>query len=172
MGNYLNDYRAAIGLYNNVKISVTGFSLGFRPLSLLCFVFTFLYLVLVLSGDIELNPGPVKLKSLSLCHVNIRGLSSAKLGALQTTLCEKYDIITLSETFLGVKNINDFSLLGYHDLLRRDRPTFGGGLGMYIRDNIAYKRHYDLDCNATENMWIEVTTCEEKLLIRNSVSSS
>ena len=51
--------------------------------------------------------------------------------------------------------------------MRRDRPTFGGGLGVYIRDNIAYKRLYDLDCNAIENMWIEVATCEGKLLICN-----
>ena len=77
-----------------------------------------------------MNPGPstsTKLKQLSVCHLNIRGLSDAKLRDIKTCLCDTYDIITLSETFLSTNRSDSLSLPGYHPILRRDRETFGGG---------------------------------------------
>jgi hypothetical protein len=115
-----------------------------------------------------MNPGPdhnLKLKCLSICHANIRGISDAKINAIKTSLCKKFEIITLSETFLSPQSASDLCLPGYHSILRRDRPTFGGGVAMFIKENIAYKRKCDYECNSLENMWIEVITKEGKLLI-------
>jgi len=163
MGNSLNDYRISIGLYNSIKICTCGNSVGIRPASILFLMFVFLLLIL-LSGDVHVNPGPVKLKSLSICHVNIRGLSDMKMSAIKTNLC-KYDIITLSETFLGPLSTGDLDLPGFHPIIRRDRPTFGGGIAIFIRENIAYKRKVCFDSNFIENLWIEITTVEGKLLM-------
>jgi len=164
MGNSLSEYRIAIGLYNRVKICQCGISIGFRPITILCFLFVVL-LVIMLSGDVHPNPGPVKLKSLSMCHVNIRGLSNIKLSDIKTDLCDKYDIITLSETFLGPLSTGDLNLPGFHTILRRDRPTFGGGVAIYIRESIAYKRKLCFDSAFLENLWIELSTVEGKLLV-------
>ena len=164
MGNSLIDYRISIGLYNNVncfKSCRRGLVVSIQLSTILCLLFI-VSLSILLSGDVHLNPGPVKLKSLSLCHVNIRGLS---IGVIQTTLCSRYDIITLSETFLGPQSTRDLTLPGYHPILRRDRPTFGGGIAIFIRENIAFKRKICLECKHIEQLWIEIATSYEKLLI-------
>ena len=36
-----------------------------------------------------------------------------------------------------------------HDIFRRDRDGHGGGVAIYIKDNIAYKRLYVLYLNKT-----------------------
>lgn len=163
MGNYLVDYRVAIGLFNQMKISTGVSSIGVSSRTV--FYIMLLMSLLLLCGDIEQNPGPVKLKSLSMCHANIRGLSNVKLSAMRTTFCKYFDVITLSETFLSLNCTTDLSIAGYHDIIRKDRDSFGGGVAMYIKDNIIYKRHYNYECRLLENMWIELTTCEGKLFI-------
>ena len=78
-----------------------------------------------------------------------------------------YDIITISETFLGPLSTAELDLPGYHDIIRRDRPTFGGGLAIYIRQTISFKRIIDFESRLIENIWLEVNTLEGKLLICN-----
>ena len=143
MGVNITQYRQAIGLFNSVKEKscYIGFSVNIRPLSVLSLVLLFIGLLLLCCGDVEVNPGPVKLSTLSVCHVNIRGLSDTKLRAIKMNLCGKFDIITLSDTFLGPNTKLDFSVPGFHPIIRRDRPIFGGGLAVYIREEIVYKRN-------------------------------
>ena len=161
MGNSLTAYRQAIGLHNNIKMCFSCTNIGIRTLSILSVVCIIFVILLLRCGDIEINPGPFKLKSLSLCHVNIRGLSDFKLRAMKTSLCEKYDIITMSETFLGPHSTADLTLPGYHAILRRDRPTFGGGVAIYIRENIIFKQLHEFSSESLENMWIQVNTQKE-----------
>ncbi len=168
MGNSLNDYRQAIGLYNNKKMCASGVAICLRSSSVIILVFIVIMLLVLLSGDIELNPGPVRLKSLTVCHVNIRGLSDAKMRAIKTTLCKKFDIITLSETFLNPDSTTNLNLSGYHTILRKDRPTFGGGIAIFIRENIVFKRKFDYDSRFVENMWVEISTTNGKLLLCNT----
>ena len=70
-------------------------------------VITFLYIFVLLLciGDIELNPGPKKLKnSLSVCHWNHNSLSAqnfSKLTQMKAYISTyKHDFIWLSETYL------------------------------------------------------------------------
>ena len=76
-------------------------------------------MLLLLAGDIEENPGPInrkdgKCRSLSMCHVNIRSLSRSKLLAVQTSLADLYDIITISESHLHQGIGNDvFTIPGF-----------------------------------------------------------
>ena len=168
MGNNIQQYRQAIGLFNNSKLIKSGFKIGLSVLSTTLIAVVISIVLLLLCGDIELNPGPVqKLVNLSVCHVNIRGLADSKMLALKTSLCNEFDIITISETFLGPHSTVDLTLPGFHNILRRDRPTFGGGLAVFVRECISYKRKVNFDCRLIENMWIEISTAEGKLLLCN-----
>lgn len=130
-------------------------------------LFDYRRLYILRSGDIELHPGPVaKTKSLSVCHVNIRSLSRSKLLAIQSSLCNTYDIITLSETHLHAGVCNDvFQLKGFQDIVRRDRDGAGGGVAIYVRENIAYKRLYEFEHPGIEAIWICVHTVQGKILV-------
>lgn len=120
------------------------------------------YQRLILSGDVELNPGPL---DMSVCHINCRGLSTAKMLAIKHDIQTKYNIITLSETFLSKNSSQDLSLNGYHEIIRKDRDTFGGGVAVYVCNSLAYKRRFDLELNHLECVWLEVKQKTSKFLI-------
>ena len=93
------------------------------------YLYNFNQIQLLRSGGIELNPGPVDLK---ICHLNIRSLSPVKLLALRQEIADKFNIITLSQTFLNNETPHNLEILGFHPIIRRDRGTFGGGVACYI----------------------------------------
>ena len=51
--------------------------------------------------------------------------------------------------------------------MRRDRPLFGGGLAILVKENIPHKGRLDLESNDIEIIWIEVRAMQGKLLIGN-----
>ena len=77
-------------------------------------------MLLLLSGDIENNPGP-RQENMSICHINIQGLSELKLAAIYSHVGRCCDIITLSETFLKVSTNFPLELGGFQPIIRRDR---------------------------------------------------
>jgi exonuclease III len=110
----------------------------------------------MLSGDVELHPGPAY-KSLNMCHVNIRSLSSSKLKAIELNLAGIYDIITISETHLQTAVQNDlFKLKGYHEIIRKDRGDLGGGVAIYVKENITYKRLVQYETQELEAVWLQI----------------
>ena len=147
MGICTVQYGKAIGLYNNYSIQRVFCSIQVPSMSLFILSWVVCVMLLLLAGDIKENPGPVKCRSLSMCHVNIRSLSRSKLLAIQTSVADLYDIITISESHLHQGIGNDvLTISGFHEILRKDRDGNGGGVAMYIRDNIAYKRHWVWIC--------------------------
>ena len=56
---------------------------------------------------------------------------------------------------------------GYHSILKRDRPSFGGGLAIFVKENIPHKRRLDVEANDIEIMWIEIRTMQGKRMIGN-----
>ena len=122
----------------------------------------FYYNNLILSGDVETNPGP---SGISLCHINVRGLSAAKLLAIKHSIQHSFDIITLSETFLSNTSAHDLHLDNYHPIIRRDRDTFGGGVAAYISSNLAYIRRQDLELAGQECLWLQINALSRKFLI-------
>ena len=125
-------------------------------------------LILLLAGDVHVNPGPIKsrCKSLSMCHANVRSLSRSKLLAVKTSLANLYDIITLSETHLH-QGIGDdlFEIEGFHDIIRNDRNEHGGGVAIYVKSNIVFKRHFEFESPSIEAIWISVQTLQGKIMI-------
>ena len=172
MGISITQYRQSIGLFNSMKFVRYGFSIKCTGFSLICLlILLIITILLVRSGNVELNPGPPSLpniKSLKICHANIRGLNNSKLRSIQTSLSDKFDIITLSETFLNASTSNtDLQLPGFHSIIRRDRQTMGGGVAVYIKETIAFKRVIESECPNLEQIWLQLYTKEGKIMICN-----
>ena len=95
-----------------------------------CYLLYWLYILLIiLSGDVELNPGPKRkaAQTLSVCHWNLNSICAhnfTKLSLLRAYVSvHKFDNICLSETYLD-SSIDDVSLeiSGYY-LIRSDHPS-------------------------------------------------
>ena len=80
---------------------------------------------------------------------------------MKTLLAEVYDIITVSETHLhaGVPN-EIFEIKGFHEIIRKDRNGNGGGVAMYIKNSVSYKRIFKYEENNLEAVWVQVNTIE------------
>ncbi len=137
--------------------------------------------VLLISYDVHPNPGPNNFSvrsDISICHTNIRSLKQKckesgdrfKLSDIRCHL-DKFDIITISETWLtGDDSNDDYCIQGYQKPFRRDRgvdngPTGYGGVLAWVSDKLACKRRLDLERNDIEAMWLEVRSLNNKILV-------
>lgn len=123
-------------------------------------------MLLVMSGDVHTNPGPAQL---TMCHANVRSLRSRdKLLNVKCDLAGKFDIITVSETWLSNKDDSDnFLLSGYQKPFRRDRSSgegYGGVLA-WVADHVPVKRRLDLEIHDIELMWLEIRSNNVKILV-------
>ena len=100
--------------------------------------------LIILSGDVEVNPGPKNSVSecLSICHWNLNSILAhdySKLFLLKAYISvHKFDIICLSETYLdSTVPLDDVNLVisGYN-LIRSDHPsnTKRGGVCLYYKN--------------------------------------
>ena len=100
--------------------------------------------LMILSGDIEVNPGPKNSVSeyLSICHRNLNSILAhdySKLFLLKAYISvHKFDIICLSETYLdSTVPLDDVNLVisGYN-FIRSDHPsnTKRGGVCLYYKN--------------------------------------
>ena len=140
---------------------------------------TWLYILLILSGDVHPNPGQGSISSLSsssgtsnesFSFLNTLNLSKHlsfvqynvnsivnKLDILSTELMD-FDILAFSETWLH-PNIQTTDLLiqNFKPPERKDRVTDPhGGVMIYVKDTLFYKRRHDLEPINVECIWIEI----------------
>lgn len=130
----------------------------------------FFILLLLVAGDIHPNPGPDTNiqeinKSLKVCHINVRSLTSlglihsttfSKIDEIQNIATrEEMDVICLTETWLDdrIDNI-DITPPGF-TCHRSDRKRDGGGVGMFLSDLVPAVRRLDLEVGNTECLWVE-----------------
>lgn len=72
--------------------------------------------------------------------------------------CEEsnIDIMTCNETKLEPSvNNNEVHITGY-DIVRRDRNKYGGGVCIYVKNNLNFKVRQDLMPDPLENIVIEI----------------
>ena len=117
-------------------------------------------MILILSGDIELNPGPVDRnqikkedfevfnnKGLHFMHLNINGLLN-KIDELRyIARSSNAAVIGITETKLD-NTVYDSEVLVDGCIVRNDRNRNGGGVACYIRNNICF--------NNIENIFIDL----------------
>ena len=106
----------------------------------------FLLLILLLSGDVEMNPGPklISKESFSICQWKLNDITAhnyTKILLLKAYIAVyKFDIIFLSETFLESKTLPDednLDISGYN-LVRSDQPSNSkrGGVCIYYKETL------------------------------------
>ena len=100
----------------------------------------------MLSGDVEVNPGPKKKDKdcLSICHWNLNSISAYDYSTVfllnSYNSLHKFDIIRLSETYLDSNTPFDdenLEIFGYA-LVRSDHPPNAkrGGVCLYYKNNL------------------------------------
>ncbi|MEW8548570.1 MAG: endonuclease/exonuclease/phosphatase family protein, partial [Candidatus Thiodiazotropha sp.] len=148
----------------------------------------YVWLRILLSGDVELNPGPVNDSSdsyssdsdfsdsasngseiirnnFSLVHYNVQS-ALHKLDVLESEL-SNFDIISFSETWFNKDlNVSDISLKNYRVPFRKDRDNDAhGGVAVYVKNNIPCLRRPELEVLNVESVWIEIRLNHKRLLV-------
>ena len=97
---------------------------------------------------------------LKVMHLNTQSMMSTFNEFLLTTKTYPMDVALLSETWLrNHKELLDHvAIEGYVTEFRHREVTKGGGVGAYIKDNIPYKRRYDIENiqPSMEHLWLEL----------------
>ena len=98
-------------------------------------------------------------KHLNICHLNARSLKNKLIEVKLLALEYNVDIIAVSETwFNSLTSPADTSLVGFQAPFRRDRADTkkGGGVCIYVKEDIACIRRLDLEPTDVEIVVIEV----------------
>ena len=158
-----------------------------KPL-LLCLFSESNYIVLEKAGDVHPNPGPLSSSSslsssslsntlngsissnlnqfhhLSFIQYNVQSIIN-KLDLFTVELSE-FDILAFSETWLhaGIST-NDLLIPSYNYPERKDRDRDPhGGVVIYVKESLNYKRRQDLELPGIECIWLEIILQHKRLL--------
>ena len=124
-------------------------------------------MALLMSGDINLNAGPVAIhqlndpkfevfnnKELHLIHLNVNSLLS-KIDELRNIAkCSFAAVIGITETNLDNTVYGSEVTIDGYSFVRNDRNKKAGGVACYIRSNICYSSKTCLSDNL-ENIFID-----------------
>ena len=107
----------------------------------------------------------IQMSSMKIAHSNINSIRN-KIDDITVELSD-YDIICISETKLNASiPSSNLMINSYHIPIRKDRDyNNGGGLIIYIKNNIFFKRRDDLESNSIENIWVEIQSTKNKYLL-------
>ena len=101
----------------------------------------------------------LKNSNLSILHINVRSLNANFLSFYSyiETLCVKPTIIAITETWLKPHNETLFPLNGYNFIAVSRKDKLGGGVGLYICDNLHYNIRADLTSSTSfECLFVEI----------------
>ena len=128
----------------------------------------YLKMALLLSGDINLNPGPVARqqlndpkfeafnnKGLHLIHHNVNNLLPEIDELRNIPKCSNAAVIGITETKLNNTVYDSEATIDEYSVVRNDRNRKGGGVACYIGSNICYSRKTCLPDNL-ENIFIDL----------------
>ena len=110
---------------------------------------------------------------LKIIHINKQSRMPSTFDSLLLTNFNHYsfDIITMSETWLKQNDLllQHVTIPGYvHAFNHRDKKK-GGGVGVYLKENIQFRRQSDIEKRypKMEHLWLEIMGCNKhsKLLL-------
>ena len=114
--------------------------------------------------------------SFSVLHLNIRSMNKnfESFKEFYSKIKFKFSIVCFSETWVGdisfSKNSN-FELSGYK-VLHQTRKSFkGGGVCVFVHENLSFKLREDLsiNCDAMQSLSIEISSTKSKNIILNTI---
>ena len=137
--------------------------------------YSFLKLLLLLSGDVNVNPGPVhrvqdeienkyeifNKRGLHFLHINVNSLLPKIEEMRLIAKLSKATVIGISESKLdNTVPDSEVSIEGYN-LLRYDRNRHGGGVACYVRNDICYSTKC-IFSSLIENITIDILLPQSK----------
>ena len=99
-------------------------------------------------------------------HMSFTGqIFYRKLEIFQAELSE-FDILSFTETWLSPSiDTNELLLHSFNTPERNDRTGDNhGGVIIYVKDSLCYKRHEDLEPRNIESIWLELTNNRKHVL--------
>ncbi|VDI64806.1 Hypothetical predicted protein [Mytilus galloprovincialis] len=169
---------------SNVQ-KITSVNVNLR-LFIILFLLFVIQILLILAG-IEVNPGPsddidssqssinstdmsdfgeLFSKSVSILHLNVQSLAP-KIDLIQAEYSD-FDILAFSETWLNNNHTDEsIEILNYQHPFRRDRGPHkvGGGIIVYVKNDIHAQRRIDLESESLEAIWLEIKFKDKKALL-------
>eukprot|EP00732_Lithocolla_globosa_P002719 Lithocolla_globosa_v1_NODE_1884_length_2274_cov_68.752141.p2 type:complete len:140 gc:universal NODE_1884_length_2274_cov_68.752141:2-421(+) len=106
-------------------------------------------------------------------HVNTRSLNANfdNLTNFLNSLCLPFSVIGINELWLNnQQDFSNFSIEGYK-LSPKPRTHKGGGVGVFVRENIKYTIRNDLEIEECDNIWIELDGKNNKNHLICSISN-
>ena len=108
------------------------------------------------------NGSPININNFKVAHYNINSILAPDRIEQLTDVCRtlQINVLILSESKLD-QNIpnNLITIPGYHEPLRHDRPSngrHGGGVLMYIANNLAFQHKIEFQKNSYEHLWADI----------------
>ena len=111
----------------------------------------------------------VRPKGIKICHLNINRLIDHLDQLRIFTETHKPHVLCLNETKLDDKTRDeDLFVMGFHPIFRKDRNKYGGGVAIYVSEDIKFKKRDDLITDM-ESTSIELVIPHVKPIIVTSI---
>ena len=106
----------------------------------------------------------LKKKGFKMGHLNVQGIPNKmeQVDLLLNSSENDIQLLGLSESKLNANHTSDFFKIRNYQLFRKDRivsadrPEQGGGIIVYVKDEIKCERRYDLESVDIECVWLEI----------------
>ena len=110
----------------------------------------------------------------SIIHLNARSLlkNLDQLNLMFGSLKKPFSVIGISETWLTDCAAELFNITGYNFVSNHRKSKTGGGVGIYLQNDLQYKLHNECklsDPETIESLFVEITVPHGKNIIVGSV---
>ena len=125
--------------------------------------------------DINSRVAPLSDKiNFSIIHLNARSLlkNLDQLNLMFGSLKKLFSVIGISETWLTDCAAELFNITGYNFVSNHRKSKTGGGVGIYLQNDLQYKLHNECklsDPETIESLFVEITVPHGKNIIVGSV---
>ena len=112
------------------------------------------------SINFDLSDGsPIDVNNFNIAHYNINSITAFgrldQLSSICATL--KLNVLILTESKLDDTIPSSLiTLPGYHEPIRRDRNRNGGGVLVYIAQNLIFNHKEHLQSDYYEHIWVDI----------------
>lgn len=95
-------------------------------------------------------------KGLHFVHINIRSMVNKMADLISLANKTRASVIAVSETWLDTSVTDGEIRINGYNVVRKDRGCKGGGVCLYIKDNLPFNCRTDLDQEGLEGVWVDI----------------